>query len=274
MTTRGLRLRRCLLVVWLVMMLSGVLAAACEAGTLYERSLAEMEKRVQMASPRDFTFVVMGDSRGNDPVFTKALALAASLKPLFVLHTGDFSVRGSVQETDHFLSLVQNALPDIPLFVVPGNHEQRGPFREKIGPLNYVIDAPRLGLKVIVVDNSTYALKAPERLYLTSQLSQKRKLTFVAMHIPPRTSRWSWHTFTDGAADLTRLLAGANVTAAFYGHVHLYDRDNIGGVEHLITGGAGAPLTRYDFPGNASDHVVVVKVKDGSVSYATALIDE
>lgn len=266
--------RQWLFVVWLGLCLSGVLTAVSEAATLYDRSLAVLEKQVRNASPRDFTFVVMGDSRGNDPVFTKGLALAASLKPLFIIHSGDFSLNGSESEVDHFLALIRKTVPDIPFFVVRGNHEQQGPFLQKIGPLDYVIDAAPLGLKVVVVDNSAYSLKAPEWAYLKGQLALKRKLAFVAMHIPPRTSRWNWHTFTDGAEHLTRFLAEENVTAAFYGHIHLYDRDDIDGVTHLITGGAGAPLARYSIPGTPSYHIVAVRVKDGSVSYTVLRIPE
>src|SRR6266545_2826804 len=55
-----------------------ILASSCHAGTLFERSLAKMEERAQKASPQDFTFVVLGDSRDNDGIFRKALELAAT----------------------------------------------------------------------------------------------------------------------------------------------------------------------------------------------------
>ena len=56
------------------------------------------------------------------------------------------------------------------------------------------------------------------------------------------------------------------VAAAFYGHVHLYDRDVLDGVEQIITGGAGAPLITSGFPGSPLHHIIVVQVKDGAVS--------
>jgi Icc protein len=243
------------------------LAADCHAGTLYDRSLQKMERNAQDASPQDFTFVVLGDNRENDEVFRKSLALATSFKPLFVLHEGDFSSHGSQKEVDHFLAMVQATAPDIPLFVVPGNHEQKLSFKEKIGPLSFVIDDPRLGLKVIAVDNSDYMLTAAQLGYLKNQLATMRKFTFVTMHVPPATKRWNWHTFSQGAPDLIELLAEKKVTAAFYGHIHLYDRDDIKGVPHIISGGAGAPLIRFGFPGDPSYHIVVVRVKDGGVTY-------
>lgn len=243
------------------------LAADCHAGTLYDRSLQKMERNAQNASPQDFTFVVLGDNRENDEIFRKSLWLATTFKPLFILHEGDFSSHGSRKEVDHFLAMVQATVPDIPLFIVPGNHEQKLPFKEKIGPLDFVIDVPRLGLKVVAVDNSDYMLNAAQLGYLKNQLATMRKFTFVTMHVPPATKRWNWHTFSQGAPDLIALLAEKKVTAAFYGHIHLYDRDDIKGVPHIISGGAGAPLIRFGFPGDPSYHIVVVRVKDGGVTY-------
>jgi 3',5'-cyclic-AMP phosphodiesterase len=250
------------------------LASSCIAGTLFERSQKMMTALEQKASANDFTFVVLGDSRDNDMVFKKSLELAASCKPLFILHDGDFSRSGSPQEVDHFLETIRGTVPDIPFFVVMGNHEQRQPFQEKIGPLNYVIDSASLGFKVIVVDNSDYVLKPAQLEYLQNQLDGKRKNTFAAMHIPPKTKRWTWHVFSEGAPELIRLLSGKKVTAAFYGHLHLYDRDELEGVPHIISGGCGAPLVSFGFPGDPVYHIVVVKVKDGVASYRMVKIKE
>ena len=68
-----------------------------------------------------------------------------------------------------------------------GNHEKREVFTEKIGPFNFSLDSAGLKLRVIAVDNASYALKIPELNYLKSQLAAKRENTFVAMHIPPKT---------------------------------------------------------------------------------------
>ena len=250
------------------------LAPACSAGTLYERSMETMTALEQKTSAKEFTFVVLGDSRDNEVVFKKSLELAATFKPLFIIHDGDFSSNGTPQEIEHFLETIRAAVPDIPMFVVMGNHERRQPFQEKIGPLNYVVDSAKLGFKLIVVDNSDYALKNAQLNYLKSNLDAKRRLSFVAMHIPPRTMRWTWHTFSEGASDMIRLLSEKKVSAAFYGHLHLYDRDELEGVPHIITGGAGAPLVRIGFPGETVYHIVVVKIKNGTVQYSKVNIQK
>ena len=86
------------------------------------------------------------------------------------------------------------------------------------------------------------------------------------MHVPPKTERWNWHTFSDGAAELENALAENGVKAAFYFHIHLYARDEIKGVPSIITAGAGAPLISFGFPGEPVYHIVVVRVKNGTVT--------
>ena len=244
------------------------------AATLYERSLEKLQAGIERVSPADFTFVVLGDSRENDDVFKKALALAKTYNPLFILHGGDYSNKGSDKETDNFLAMVKGIVPDVPFFVVMGNHENRKVFAERIGPFNFTLDSARLKLKVIAVDNATYVLKNSELAYLKSQLSAKRENTFVAMHIPPKTQRWSWHTFSDGAEELENALAEHGVKLAFYFHVHLYDRDIINGVPSIISAGAGAPLGRFGFPGEPVYHIVVVRAKNGTVTTEMVRVNE
>lgn len=251
-----------------------VWTADTHAASLYERSLEKFQAGIEHVSPADFAFVVLGDSRGNDSIFKKALALAETYNPLFILHGGDYSDNGSDKETDHFLALVNGIVPDVPLFVVMGNHENRKVFAEKIGPSNFSLDSARLKLRMIAVDNASYALKIPELDYLRSQLTAKRENTFVAMHIPPKTKRWNWHTFSDGAAELENVLAENGVKVAFYFHIHLYARDEIKGVPSIITAGAGAPLVRLSFPGEPVYHIVLVRVKNGTVTTEMVKVNE
>lgn len=240
--------------------------ANSHAANLYERSWKKLEAGIEHTSPTDFTFVVLGDSRGNDSIFKKALSLAKSFQPLFILHGGDYSDHGSDKETDHFLALLNSSVPDMPFFVVIGNHENRKVFEEKIGPSNFSLDSAKLKLRVVAVDNAGYVLKAHELSYLRNQLATGRENTFVALHIPPKTKRWTWHTFSDGATELENALAESMVKVAFYFHVHLYDRDEIKGVPSIIAGGAGAPLITIGFPGEPVYHIVVVRVKNNTVT--------
>jgi len=268
---------RCILFL-LFFFLSIVSYAHSDASTLYERSLHKFQDNVNKLSDRDFVFVVLGDSRDNDRIFKKSLAMAATLKPLFILHTGDLSNRGSKKELEHFLEIVQTTIPDIPLFVVAGNHEivkgSKNIFKQIIGPLDYVLDSAQLDTRIIVLDNADYILKPQQLDYLRQQLNNKRSLNFVTIHIPPKTGRWTWHSFKEGAADFTQILSDKKVTMAFCGHIHQFDEDEIKGVKYIITGGAGAPLNRWFFPGKPVYHIIIVKVKNGAVSYDVVKVED
>lgn len=241
-------------------------SVAAQAATLHERSLQKLQAAIERASPGDFTFVVLGDSRDNDAVFKKTLALARVYDPLFILHGGDYSNKGSDKETDTFLAILDAVVPEVPVFVVIGNHENKRVFGERIGPFNFALDSAKLNLRVIAIDNESYLLKDAELNYLKAQLAAKRQHTFVAMHIPPKTARWQRHTFSAGADELVDTLAAHRVSAAFYFHVHLYDRDVVKGVPSIIGAAAGAPLALMGFPGEPVYHIVVVRVKGDTVT--------
>ena len=271
--------RRCCLIFLLIfaVILPGLawpMAGHCS--TLYERSLKKLESNLQTASPDDFMFVVLGDSRDNDEIFKKILTAASKLRPLFILHGGDTVFTGREKKFNHFLDIAESTLPDTPIFVVIGNHELtnniKSPhgkqiFQEKIGPLNYVLDVKKLGMRIVALDNSLYELTPTELQYLEEQLTSKRKYKFVIMHIPPETQKWQHnHCFTKGADRLKQIMAEKKVSVAFFSHLHLYAQDEVKGVKYIITGGAAAPL-HINIPfGEHSYHFIVVRVKDGKVS--------
>ena len=243
-------------------------SAIAAAATLHAESLGSFTKRAEVADPEDWRFVFMGDSRGYDWKFKKALKLAASLNPLFILHGGDIVESGTAEELTHFLGTVRSMPGLPPLFVVRGNHEMNaGQFEAVIGPSNFVLDSQRLGFRLVAVDNSDYSLKEREFSFLEKMLDQSRKSQFVTMHIPPKTERWSRHTFDKGKDRLVRLLAERKVKLGLFAHVHLFDEEEINGVPCIISGGAGTRLTYFGFSGVAEYHIVVVEIKKGKVSY-------
>ena len=268
---------RCILFL-LFFFLSIVSYAHSDASTLYERSLKKFQDNVGQLSGKDFVFVVLGDSRDNDAIYKKSLAMAATFNPLFILHTGDLSNRGSKKELEHFLEIVQTTIPDIPLFVVAGNHEivkgSKNIFKQIIGPLDYVLDSAQLDTRIIVLDNTDYILKPQQLDYLRQQLNNKRSLNFVTIHIPPKTGRWTWHSFKEGAADFTQILSDKKVTMSFCGHIHQFDEDEIKGVKYIITGGTGAPINRWFSPGKPAYHIIIVKVKNRAVSYDVVKVED
>lgn len=260
-----------------------LVCASAQSATLYEQSLLKLEMRLSGIIKELYTFVVMGDSRENDKVFIKCLLAANRYNPLFILHTGDAVSTGSEEQFQHFLSILQQNLPDMPVFVAAGNHELtkrdksesgKALFQQLIGPLDYVLDIPRINARFIVLDNSGYSLTSKQIDYLNNQLTLDNSLKFIFMHIPPQTLKWiDSHTFTNGADAFLRALSGQSVAGVFYGHYHLFDEAMLSGTRHIITGGAGAPLARLYF-GDPSYHVVVVTVTGGKVSTEKILVLE
>jgi 3',5'-cyclic-AMP phosphodiesterase len=245
------------------------------SSTLYQQSLRKLETKIQRTSPDNYTFVVLGDSRDNEEVFKKSLTLAKSFNPLFILHDGDTVFTGTENRFNHFLGMVKEVAPDVPFFVVMGNHdlthniksaEGKFLFQKKIAPLNYTLDLARLNLRVVALDNSLYRLTSEQLQYLRQQLTPGRKYNFVAMHVPPKIQRWNNnHSFSEGADGLVQILTERKVTTAFSGHIHLYDEMIVGKTKYIITAGAGAPLKNAGY-GEPVYHIVVVDVKNGSVS--------
>jgi 3',5'-cyclic-AMP phosphodiesterase len=260
-----------------------LIGGGAHSATLYEQSWQKLESRLAGIQKEPYVFVVMGDSRDNDAVFTKCLLAAASYHPLFILHVGDAVSTGSEEQFLHFLSLLQKTIPDMPVFVAAGNHELtngdksengKALFQKLIGPLDYVLDLPEINARFIVLDNSSYFLTAHQIDYLKTGLRVENSLKFVIMHVPPQTHKWiDDHTFTKGADAFLQTLSGFDVAGVFYGHYHLYDEDSLSGTRHIITGGAGAPHARLYF-GDPSYHFVVVKLSDGKVATEKVLVSE
>jgi len=264
-----------LFVVTLVM-LFGVtdISVSAETATLFAESMKTFEARAASVDADRWRFVFLGDNRGNDGKFREILQRAKDLDPLFIVHGGDIVETGTAGELSHFLDVAKSVKGLPPLFVVRGNHEANAALFEKmIGPLNFVLDSQRLGLRLVAVDNSNYVVSKIEFAFLLGNLDQKRRNQFVSMHIPPRTERWPRHSFEKGKSELLTLMAERNVTMGLFAHIHLFDEEVIRGIPCIISGGAGAQLAWFGYAGDAMYHLVIVDVVKGKVSYRVERFD-
>jgi len=245
-----------------------------ETAAFFADSLKAFEARAASVDTDGWRFVFLGDNRGNDSKFKEILQRAKDLDPLFILHGGDIAEHGSAGELSHFLDVVKSVKGLPPLFVVRGNHETNTALFEKmIGPLNFVIDSQRLGLRLVAVDNSNYVLGERELAFLSKNLDQKRQNQIVSMHIPPRTDRWPKHSFDTGKKELLTLMTDRGVKMGLFAHIHLFDADTIRGIPCIISGGAGAQLAWYGYAGDAMYHLVIVDVAKGKLSYRVERFD-
>lgn len=250
----------------IIFLLSTVVATADE--TLYSASLKAFATAAATADKDSWRFVFLSDSSGSDSKLQEILEAAARLKPLFILHGGDFTHHGGADEITRFLKIAESVKNLPPLFAVRGNHElDPALFEHMVGPRSFVLDSGRLGLRLVAFDNSDYAVNSAAMELLSAQLDASRTSQFVAMHIPPATARWSRHTMKKGKDELLELLAGRKVQMALFGHNHLYDADSYRGVTLITSGGAGSQLAWFGYTGEPVYHMIVVEVKKGRVSY-------
>ncbi|WP_307393155.1 metallophosphoesterase family protein [Bacillus horti] len=286
--------------------------------SLFRTSRRRLQRNVQkLKNPNEFSFIFLGDSWAGDgqtsnTIFGLALSAIRSLKrkPLFILHSGDSVFTGTAEEfktggtyTDNLpvkslLQLIQdptNGVPNIPFFIVPGNHDRTGingpltNFRTFIGPTRFSINLPRIKTTIIGLNNvkqlgldannqPIYGFSPSELTYLKSKLKKAKKNTLLLMHVPPRIGKWAnpnyfkdpESTFGNENGQLTRFLRiiRGKVRHVLVGHVHAFDKLTFQGTRYVISGGAGAPLVKEGFlKGTRTPifHIIEYTVRNGVV---------
>jgi 3',5'-cyclic AMP phosphodiesterase CpdA len=206
----------------------------------------------------------------------------------FILHSGDSVFTGTVREfktggtyTDKLpvkslLQLLQDpkkGLPDIPFFVVPGNHDQNGingpltNFRTYVGPTRFGFNLPGIQTTIIGLNNirqlgsdknnqPIFGFLPTELSFLRRKLKVAQKNTIVLMHVPPRIGKWSnpnyfkdqESTFGNQNGHLTRFFSTirGKVRHTLVGHVHAYDKLTFQGTRYVLSGGAGVLSKREE----------------------------
>lgn len=286
--------------------------------SLFRTSVTQLRVRVQkLKNPNEYTFVFMGDSWTGDGqtsniIFGLALSAIRNLrrKPLFTLHSGDAVFTGTEKEfstggvyTDNlpvksFLQLVkdpENGIPNIPLFVTPGNHDRdslNGPlnnFRKFIGPTHFRLNIPKIKTTIIALNNTEvlgrdqnnriiYGFPPGELDFLQRALVNAQENTIVFMHVPPRIGKWAnpeyfedpSSTFGNANGQLTRFLnlIRGKVNLVLVGHVHALDTLKFQGTRFVLSGGAGAALVKAGFLKGAPTpifHIMEFTVRNGKI---------
>jgi 3',5'-cyclic AMP phosphodiesterase CpdA len=119
-------------------------------------------------------------------------------RPDIVLLTGDLTESGKEAEYVHLARLIDRYLP-MPVFVIPGNHDQRDKLREVLGHLpgvrsdsvyvQYAIE--EFPVRIVMLDTlvpgeSFGALRAEQLQWLDQTLANDpARPTLIAMHHPP-----------------------------------------------------------------------------------------
>ncbi|EQD50611.1 Calcineurin phosphoesterase [mine drainage metagenome] len=177
-------------------------------------------------------------------------ALAEENRPDLLLVTGDLAHRGSAPVYDRIAESL--AAFGIPWYVIPGNHDDPGLLRRRLGP-ELMPEAIQIGAWRILLLDSTVAgapsgeIGARALARLGESIAGNRvPHTLIALHHPPLATGTSWLDaigLTNSEAFLAHLAAAQGVRGVLFGHLHQDFEAARDGIVYL-----GCPSTAMQFP--------------------------
>jgi predicted phosphodiesterase len=227
-----------------------------------------------LSNSEPLRFGVIGDASFGDPASVALVERLATYDLDFVIHTGDVVAEtyenNSLAEAYalKFYQTLSPLLHNLPVYTVPGNHDQDAAVRWQDSFYYYYafppFPDPRFRYPALRSKNQYYAIayKDVQFLMLDSQVmfgaegweEQESWLTerladpqyrysIPIFHVPPFFSssvhpddqlpvRQFWHP----------LFAGDHVPLAFSGHSHHYERLLADGITYIVTGGGSGTL--------------------------------
>jgi acid phosphatase type 7 len=200
-----------------------------------------------------FKFLVYGDSRSDPEAHARVSEAAAVFEPSFVLHTGDLVPSAGAGLAVWSKQLFEPAAPLLKkTWFLPtiGNHEQGN----RVLPL--LFEAPGTSMVqdyysfdwgqvhvATINTNKDYGPTSEQYRFLERDLAAtSRPFKIFFGHHPTYSS--SLHGDTEKMQEyLQPLFHKYAVNLVFAGHDHCYERLVIKGVNYIVAGGGGAPLT-------------------------------
>jgi hypothetical protein len=230
----------------------------------YYRLVAEADgqravsRRFRFATPPadldTFTFCAYGDTRSDPEAHRRVVRAMASLRPAFILHSGDLVADGnSLADWHQFFPVIARFSPTVPLYPVLGNHEGNAAYYYDLLPLptgggdrGNEWYATVFGSVQIIGLDSCRRLEEQGR-WLRDLLRRPApsgvRWRVVLFHHPPYTSG-PHEPSREVLQHFCPALEGGKVHLVFLGHNHLYERSRKGRLNYVIVGGGGAPLYR------------------------------
>ena len=242
-----------------------------------------------------FSFVVLGDNRGNLKMFKKILRSVRNEKPDFILHTGDLTRDGNLSEYKSMMKIVGQY--DIPIVFAPGNHDIKNygteSFLHFIGPLNFFFDIGPY--RFIILDNAgedvdsefaelpkddakkysvSHGLDDYQVQTLEKLLLEKNK-SFIVMHLPPPLRELNFRSFDRDSSKFIDMAKKHRdrIIKIFCGHIHGYAKTLQDGVQYIITAGAGADLTKSKPGLTGKFNYVLVRISGDSIIHEVKYYD-
>lgn len=242
----------------------------------FEKALIKLKKSAKDTS--EFRFILMGDSRSNQKVWSTIVEHIDKLypKPLFVVNTGDLVAHGYAKEyADYFIPPLLKT--DIPYFIAIGNHDDGVrdsaiEFKYLFGKnsLNYFFDLGKF--RFIFFDNASRNNTHGESLPWLQKILEttpKNLSIVVFTHKPPKNKKWAWHSWNSKDSKIfIDLMKKYRVKYVFLGHIHGYSTDRIDETEYTVSGGGGAELRGESFgkDGNMFHYIICDALPDGTIT--------
>ena len=214
-----------------------------------------------------FTFVVYGDNRTRPVDHQKVVDGIEDQLPDLVINVGDVVTDGWDQEQydTEFFDQVGDLMSRVPLYVSTGNHESESPFHYRYfsfpGREHWYSFDYGDARYIVLNSNRLHGPASKQYKWFKAELDRAQadevSWLFVFTH-HPAYSEGSLN-YTDGdniKAHLLPLMESYGVDIFFNGHTHDYERGELNGVVHLLTGGGGAGLSSW---AKDVEHVTVYK---------------
>jgi PKD repeat protein len=223
-----------------------------------------------------FNFVVLSDTQDQLPLFSQserfklvADSIAAQPDVAFVLIAGDLVNDGSdLANWNRFFAAGRAMLANTTLYTALGNHEENDALYYDIFGLSayYSFDCSDAHFTVL---DSTKGISA-QTTWLGSDLRSSQPWKFVVCHHPLYTSDPNhFGGWANLRAEWEGLFRAHGVDAVWNGHTHAYERYLENGIQYMVMGTGGGPLSqlsteKYDGYQNSLEN---------SLAYAKVSVD-
>jgi len=239
----------------------------------------------------EVSFLVMGDPKGRD-TFEEICNSASQDRTLdFIVILGDFCPKPVLSNHQFFISEVAERNLNIPIFLVPGNHDIFDPldvrqarhirpdekpvrqddYEKLYGARNFAFTFHNH--RFIIIDNAGFSRKdwkdfLSEQLRLPDSASWKK--VFAFSHKPP-VKIPGQNYYDPGKRHLSKnaswllSVTSSGVDYVFSGDFHGYYEEKRGKCTYLVTGGAGAHLKGKIY-GRFHHAVKITARQDGTVA--------
>lgn len=205
-----------------------------------------------------FRLGVWGDNRTNPEAHRLVAEALAAEDPDIAVNVGDLVTNGRnpIEWREEFFEPAASLLRTTPTYVAIGNHEHDDdlfyelfdfPGRENWYAVTYGC------MRLIVLDtNQPVRPGSPQHDWLLSEIESDEfnsaTWKIAAFHHPPFSEGWDNPDYDGEPAvrqHLWPVLRDADVDILLMGHTHDYERGELDGVVHVITGGGGSALDHW-----------------------------